>query len=244
MEAGYCVYKHTCVINGKVYVGITKRHPQTRWAGGSGYRNNEHFYSAIKKYGWQNFEHEVLRVGLSKEEAQRMEIDLIAKYRSNDRNFGYNKSCGGDPGKGVPCTEHRKAGIRAGRLGYKCSEETKRKISEANKRRSPETIAKIAQARRGKHPWNYGLKGVDNPCYGQKRSPETREKISKATRGKPKTGTNKEVIDTETGIIYRTSLEAANAAGVSAGCVYHQCTRGKRAHRFIFYNGGQKDEAQ
>lgn len=232
----YCVYKHTCLINGKVYIGITSRKPEKRWGyQGYNYRNNNHFCNAIKKYGWCNFSHDILCDGLSLEEAKQKEIELIAFFKSNSREFGYNISSGGDPGNGVHCTEERKAKIRAGRLGYKCSEETKRRISEANKRRSPEAIQKFAISRSGKAPWNKGIVGEESHSYGVVFSEERKRHISEATKGKPKTGTNKEVLDTQTQTIYRTGVDAAKATGVSTSCVYHQCIRqGKYAHRFKY----------
>ena len=62
---GYTVYKHTSP-SGKVYIGITKRKPEYRWNKGKGYRKDQLlFYRAIKKYGWDNFTHEILYTGLS-----------------------------------------------------------------------------------------------------------------------------------------------------------------------------------
>lgn len=232
----YCVYKHTCLDNGKVYIGITSQKPEKRWGcEGYNYKHNAHFMSAIARHGWNNFKHEILFRGMALEEAQQKEIELIAYYKSTMREYGYNLSTGGDPGNGTHCSEERKAKIRAGRLGYKASEETRRKISEANKRRSKETIRKIADAKRGKPSWNKGLTGTLNPLYGVKFSEERRHHISEATKGKPKKGMNKDVLDTETGLVYRTAKDAAKAVGLSASCVRHQCERqGKRAHRFKY----------
>lgn len=91
----YCVYKHTSP-SGKMYIGITKQKPKYRWGRGSGYRTNEYFMRAIRKYGWDNFTHEVLLSGLSESEACKVEQELIAKYRTTDERYGYNHSTGGD----------------------------------------------------------------------------------------------------------------------------------------------------
>ena len=92
----YTVYKHTNNQNGKVYIGITSKKPEYRWNSGKNYSNNEHFFSAINKYGWDNFSHEILFENLIKEEAEEKEIQLIKEYNSTDENFGYNLSPGGN----------------------------------------------------------------------------------------------------------------------------------------------------
>lgn len=92
----YLVYKHTNLINNKVYIGITQQKAEKRWDRGHGYKRQPHFRDAIKKYGWDNFKHEILYDNLSKEEAIEKEIELIAKYKSNNREYGYNISKGGE----------------------------------------------------------------------------------------------------------------------------------------------------
>lgn len=86
----YTVYRHTAP-NGKVYIGITSMEPEKRWNNGYAY-----FMNAIRKYGWDNFKHEILFVGLSKEEAERKEIELIAQCRSDEKAHGYNVEHGGN----------------------------------------------------------------------------------------------------------------------------------------------------
>ena len=85
----YLVYMHT-VPNGKVYIGITQNHPQTRWNEGSGYEKQTKFYKAIQKYGWINIKHEIIAAGLSKEEALKVENDLIIQFNAYDEKYGYN----------------------------------------------------------------------------------------------------------------------------------------------------------
>lgn len=132
----YCVYKHTSPC-GKVYIGMTGRNPLYRWNRGKGYEKQTHFFRAIQKYGWDNFKHEILFDGLTKEEACKKEIELIEKYKSNQGNFGYNLSSGGEFNipykKGQHFTNDHKRKIAAALTGIKRTEETKAKISESKK---------------------------------------------------------------------------------------------------------------
>ena len=85
----YIVYKHT-VPDGKVYIGITKNTPQTRWNEGEGYSTNKRFTKAIKTHGWVHIKHEILEAGLTEQEAKKLENTLIRKYKSYKKEFGYN----------------------------------------------------------------------------------------------------------------------------------------------------------
>lgn len=90
----YTVYKHTAP-NGKIYIGITGQNIKKRWSNGTNYKNNEHFCNAIKKYGWNNFSHEILFEKLTKEEACEKEVELIALYDATNPEKGYNLQSGG-----------------------------------------------------------------------------------------------------------------------------------------------------
>lgn len=137
----FTVYMHTNKRNNKKYIGITGQKPKYRWRGGNGYYRNPHFYNAIKKYGWDNFEHEILYENLTKEEAIKKEKYLIEKYNTTNRDKGYNIGFGGEGVESLSLEAREK--IRQANLGRKFSEETKRKISES---------------RTGEKNWNYGKK--------------------------------------------------------------------------------------
>lgn len=175
-EHNYTVYMHKNKINGKVYIGITKRNPQYRWNDGKGY-NNQYFKKAIQKYGFDNFEHLILYKNLTQKEAEQKEIELISYYKSSERNFGYNISKGGMVNNGVPCKEETKQkiskanrGIKNGMYGKHHTEEEKKKISEASKKlwknqEHRKRMLKLLNNNRhdfekGHIPWNKGKKGI------------------------------------------------------------------------------------
>ena len=91
----YTVYKHTSP-SGKVYIGITCCPVEKRWGKNGSKYKTQPFYRAIKKYGWDNINHEILFTNLSKDEAFQKEIELIKYYNSTDRRYGYNISNGGN----------------------------------------------------------------------------------------------------------------------------------------------------
>ena len=60
MEKTYLVYKYTNMINGKIYIGQTSKSLEERCGcNGRNYSHSSYFYSAICKYGWENFSHEI-----------------------------------------------------------------------------------------------------------------------------------------------------------------------------------------
>lgn len=117
------VYMHKSP-SGKVYIGITKRDLEIRWANGEGYKTCSIFYNAIRKYGWENIEHKLLFENLNDISAKLIEIDLIYYYKSI--NMSYNLTDGGQGQLGI----HR-YGEENPFCGHTQSEEAKRKISDA-----------------------------------------------------------------------------------------------------------------
>lgn len=134
MKNNYIVYCHI-LYDSRKYIGITSQEVKNRWRhDGEGYKTTIHFYRAIKKYGWNNFKHIILYKNLTKEEAEQKEIELINKYKTTDKMYGFNISKGGNSLK-----------------GWHHSPETRKKISKTMKgmiannkghKQSPETIEK------------------------------------------------------------------------------------------------------
>ncbi len=106
MLSDWKVYLHRNKTNGKVYIGITSNSLKQRWKKGHGYKGCCNFEKAIKRYGWNGFNHQVLFTGLTKQEAEELEIKLIEKYQSFNKKFGYNMTMGGSDN--IPIKEVRK----------------------------------------------------------------------------------------------------------------------------------------
>lgn len=91
----WTIYKHTNKINGKSYIGQTKKSMDER-AGrdGMNYIGCGEFYGAIKEYGYDNFEHTILQENIAtQEEADTQERYWIKYY--NTFEHGYNLTLGG-----------------------------------------------------------------------------------------------------------------------------------------------------
>jgi hypothetical protein len=141
MKKQYCVYCHISP-SGKRYIGITSKKPEKRWNYGFGYYGNSHFTRAIKKYGWDAFQHIILCDGLTMKEASAMEIEFIRKYDTTNHDKGYNVSPGGMNEDQVYSVEIG-GKISDAKRGKPCPEWQKRHLSKLNKGKMPTNIDDI-----------------------------------------------------------------------------------------------------
>ena len=80
--------------SGKVYVGITSaKYISQRFHRGLNYKSCKKFYCAILKYGWDNFQHNIIASNLGEMTAKSMEKDLIKFYKEQGKS--YNITDGG-----------------------------------------------------------------------------------------------------------------------------------------------------
>ena len=180
----YSVYIHKSP-SGKVYIGITSQSVYARWQNGNGYKKSPRFYRAIQKYGWENFSHEVLFEGLTKTQAEQIEVAMIASYKSNDKRYGYNIEGGGNSvGK---LSDETKKKLSKSHLGKKISEETRIKLSQIRSKEnlSEETLIKMSKSH-----------------IGKKQTEETKAKIGKKHKGKVNS------VDTISKMIYAKSKKS------------------------------------
>jgi len=176
------IYKAQNKINSKIYIGITIKSLNERIYRHSRF-SGQPFGNALRKYGIQSFDISVIDSALLKEIAYEKEIYWIKFYNSRVPN-GYNLTDGGEGCHGSLSEETRKKMSEAkkgkpnGRLGKHHSEETKIKMSKAQKGKklSEEAKRKIGEANKRRNAKPPSAKG-------KHWSEETRMKISKALKG-------------------------------------------------------------
>jgi group I intron endonuclease len=87
------IYKHTCTITGKCYIGLTVKTIKDRWAehcsDARRYKKRK-FYAALNKYGHENWTHEIIFESQDEQEIIEKEIEFINLFDSV--NNGYNTS--------------------------------------------------------------------------------------------------------------------------------------------------------
>lgn len=186
------IYKITNIINGKIYIGQTTQTMSKRWKNhlrDCGKERNNKFYNAIKKYGQENFNVELVEENImSRDELNKKEKYWISYYDCHKN--GYNSTIGGETSpmkdpiiakkmsiimKGRKFTDEHKRHIReaqVGKTGTPHTEEHKKHMSElmTNRIVSQETRDKLREINTGK-----------------KQSDETRIKRSDSMKGRSHT---------------------------------------------------------
>lgn len=194
-------------IDGKSYIGQSQFSLTIRWRRhrvkakmGSPY----YFHNAIRKYGPEAFDCQVLWEGtVSKNTLDAMESTFIFMLDTK-APLGYNISNGGRGNSGFKHSEEARAKIGLAsknrvfspearqnmsnaRKGITLSEETKQKIRLANlgKIRPVEDRLKISEAQIGRKLTNEWRENIRKSRIGTKRSEETRKKMSNMRKGRP-----------------------------------------------------------
>lgn len=149
----YIVYEHISP-SGKRYIGITSNNPNRRWGtNGQGYSKQSKFFNAILKYGWDNFQHNILYSNLTANEASQKEQELIKYYNTIEN--GYNCESGGLTNKGhsqETIEKLRQLNLGKNNPNYRKtpSKETRLRLSQSHKNipHSKEWVEKVAKAHR------------------------------------------------------------------------------------------------
>ena len=214
-----CIYLWTNLVNNKVYIGQTQNF----------YQRMQQYYSkrekrcinlALSKYGFDNFDIDILEKDISISDLDKYEQYWIDYYESYDLKKGYNI-----------CKE---AGTTR---GYHHTDEDKHKMSEIVKGNQN------AKGKTWKMPEGFGERQRQfmlgkQYCLGRKLSPETRAKIAESNRRRVisdeskkkmseshKGKTTKKVKCVELDIIFDSIGEAAEFVGVDRSGI-GACLRG------------------
>lgn len=198
-----CVYCVINKINGKKYIGKTiqplKRRRQTheRDAKNKKYPNLV-FHNALRKYGFGNFEWDILFESGNEGILLKEEIDEI-QYQNTKIPNGYNMTDGGDGLVGATAetkkkmsesakarqpriiTEEEKVRISKSLMGHFVSEETRKRIGigRKGKKHTEEAKRKISEAGKGRN------KGKTfEEMYGKEKSEEMKRNLSDIFKGK------------------------------------------------------------
>ncbi len=189
----YSIYSVINTENGKRYIGQTCQKLKKRWyihcktakAGSTFY-----FHRAVRKYGEEKFQIELLEVCESLNIANEAEIWWIEHFCSTDDRFGYNICKGGSGTPGHKLSVEMKQKLSEMNKGKKLSEETKIKIGKAGigRKHTEETKKKIGDLKRGKpskgHKWSEDQRQKMKNLVRSPTSEETKLKQSLAKLGK------------------------------------------------------------
>lgn len=182
----YKVYVHINKINNKMYVGLTSQTLEKRsGVNGCGYKQAPKFYKEIEEFGWENFEHIILKDNLTRNEGAAVEREYIKLFATQDPEFGYNTAAGGFSLRG-------REGLYYGKTH---SEETKAVLREIQRRAVEKGSYKDCQAnwRGGKNPKARAVYCIDTGTVypsladAAKAFSTTSVGIMKACKGKIKT---------------------------------------------------------
>jgi group I intron endonuclease len=142
------VYKITNKINGKVYIGQSTRELQQRWSShccdAKTRRANNKLHNAIKKYGPEAFEIEVLEKAETQEALDILEQKYIELYQSMGSK-GYNLKSGGQSHNRY--SKEARERMRNAKLGRQIPEEVRAKMSEGHKNYWHNNTAAVSKRR-------------------------------------------------------------------------------------------------
>ena len=216
------IYMFKNKVNGKVYVGQTQRTFAIRTKQHLS-RHDTYFDRALAKYGLDNFSYEIIDRGDTLEELNEKESYWIAKYDCLWPN-GYNLTVGGE-----------------GVVGYKHTDEQKRKMSDAKKgkitgeknpfygkKHTIKSIKKMSEyqsnrwtdeARKERsNKYKGKFDGENNTFYGKKHTQSSKDKMSKA-KGKMKV----KVRNIDTGEVFESLTLASKTYKVQVAHIKRVC---------------------
>jgi group I intron endonuclease len=225
------IYKIKNLINGKIYIGQTKRAIQKRWAQHCKMRKDMAIGNAINKYGKENFEISIVCHCETQEELNHREAFCIKKFNSMSPK-GYNLKAGGE---GNVYSDESKKKMSISHKGKILTPEHKKRISDwflknghpdlgikkpGTSAKLKETFSKIKHPKKGKTVSIEGRKrialgkiGDRNPMYGK--TPNNRQLLGLEIGRQQAKDKTKKIICHQNGVVYSSTKEAARILGFS-----------------------------
>lgn len=146
----YTIYLITNLINNKKYVGQTKCVPHKRFKSHIADKKRI-LYSAIRKYGVENFKFEVIYQTLDVDHIDFLECHFIKEHNSliSGDGWGYNLESGGNLNKKLSVETRHKISIT--KIGTSLTEDHKRKIGDSRKGKmhTEESKQKMSESAKG-----------------------------------------------------------------------------------------------
>lgn len=173
-------------VNNKIYIGQTWLPLHKRMGlQGKNYKNSIYLFSAIQKYGSENFEYEVLATCKDQAAADEFEAYFIIKYNSTNHEIGYNLKEGGSAGRHSEETKAKMSKTMSEKIWSEEALAGKAKggeswIGKSRPPRSEEWKEENSIRTKERHANN------PHPMLGKEHSEATKAKISEAMTGKKK----------------------------------------------------------
>lgn len=169
------IYRAENLITRKSYIGKTIRTLNERKLEHLNRmsQRKSYFHNALKKYGLNAFEWQVIEKSKSELELNTLEQHYIQYYKTKYPN-GYNLTNGGEGVIGYVMTTKHKENLSQSKMGKKNPQFGKSPSIETRKKMSLSSKGKSKPNGFGKNPWNKGMK-LPSP------TPESLERKRKAT---------------------------------------------------------------
>jgi len=213
------IYMIYCSANTKYYIGSTTQGLKKRWNKhknelNRGIHHSNHLQKAWDLYRPKHFECFFVEVLTSTDTLIDREQYYLDKFAASDEDFGFNINP-----------------IAGSCLGRKCSEEHKKKISEANKKTYKDPIKRkaISDRMKGIHVSDLTREKLRKANLGKKYKEETKRKLSLALQGHKACSklTKEQIIQIRQNPPkgYNAKLLLASSLGVTVSTIYKILSR-------------------
>lgn len=147
----WTIYRHTNRVSDKCYIGLTKATMEYRWRRGhvkdAAAGSEKPLHRAIRKYGADVFEHEVLETCDTLELANQRETWWIAAFEATNPELGYNIDDGGTSHASNPETRRKMSESRSRYLSSISDEQREKLREQGRKNRAAQMLNSTKEQR-------------------------------------------------------------------------------------------------